>query len=368
MLTQKYQTDRYSKKLTTWSQLLVHLYSAVSGKGSIRPLLDNFNCLKHQFYHLNVKAPVKRSTFSDANQLRDNQLFKELFDTIYLRYATQLPRKIKQRIRHQIKLIDSTYFSLSSKLASWAYEGRKKLNRLQKGIRFHFVMDANHGIPQSITVKPANVADLAVAKTLKYKKGDIIVGDRGYFGFQWFNQLHKAGVFFVSRAKNFAYRIIEQRKSEHPQVLGDLIVETTGDKSRKNYPHRIRLVQYYDPDMDREFCFITNLMELPPEDIAQLYKMRWEIEIFFRELKHYLKLKTFLGNSSNAIAIQIYCYAIAYILLKILKQQLQIDYSWHRFIEFINIWAAAAVDFKNPHIQKNVFKFNKNQLCLFTPI
>jgi hypothetical protein len=367
MLTEKYQGDYYTKKLTTWTQLLVHLYSAVSGKGSIRPLLDGFNSMRSQFYHLNVKASVKRSTFSDANQLRSCELFKELFETIYCHYASKLPRKVKLKINKQVKLIDSTYYTLSSKLSAWAYEGRKKINNLHQGMRLHFVIDANRSIPQTIVVKPANTGDLCVAKTLSYQPGEIIIGDRGYFGFQWFKQIKQSGAFFVSRAKNFAYLIIEARPSDHPQVIHDWIVQPTGKKSEGHYPHPIRLITFYDPEMDREFCFITNLMDLAPQEIAHLYKMRWEIEVFFRELKHYLKLSTFLGNSFNAIAIQVYCYAIAYILLKVARENLQIDYSWHRFLELMKSCATVMIDFNNPDIQKNVFKFNKNQLSLFTP-
>ena len=368
MLNEKYQADRYVKKLSTWSQLLVHLYSAVSGKGSIRPLLDSFHCMTAQFYHLNIQAPVKRSTFSDANQVRDYKLFKDLFETIYFRYAAKLPRKVKLKINRQIKLIDSTYYTLSANLSGWAYQGRQKINKLHQGMRLHFVMDADRGIPQSITVKAANVGDLSVAKALIYKAGEIVVGDRGYFGFKWFKQIHDTGAYFVCRAKNFTYHILEEHTSDHPQVIYDRIVKTGGNKSANHYPDPVRLITFYDPDMDREFCFISNIMDLPPEEIAQLYQMRWQIEIFFRELKHYLNLNTFLGNSFNAIAIQIYCYAIAYILLKVLKQSLQIGYSWHRFLELMRTCAALAVDFRDPHIQKNVFKFNQNQLSLWTPI
>lgn len=364
MLKEKSNIDKRVRHFDTWSQLLVHLYGAFTQKSSIRPLLDSFNQLHNDFYHLNIKEPVRRATFSDANNHRDYHFFKELFESVYQVYRPYLSAKIKNRIQRQVNLIDSTFFNLSKHLSSWAFEKRKGKNRYQQGSRVHCMFDANAGIPRDIIIDRGNINDIKIARKLTYNTGEIYVGDRGYFCFKWFHQIQKASAYFVTRAKYFKYEIVEQRIPDHENVISDHIVRPIGKKSSQNYDGFLRIITYYDPDCEKELTFITNILDDSAKTIADLYKIRWQIEIFFRELKHYLKLRSFLGNSKNAIAIQIYAYAIAYILLKVFAKINAVDLQWYRFLELVRSFTNMTFEFNNKHIHKNVFKFNENQLTL----
>lgn len=364
MLKNRYQINKRVKHFDAWSQLLVHLYSAFTQKNSIRPLLDSFNQLQSSFSHLNIKDAVCRSTFSDANNRRDFNFFKELFESIYQTYRSQLSGKIKNKIQSQVNLIDSTFFNLSKNLSAWAFENLKGNNRFHLGSRVHCVFDVNAGVPRDIIIERANINDIKIARKLTYTANEIYVGDRGYFCFKWFQQIKEAEAYFVTRAKQFQYEIIEQRPPNHENVKSDQIVRPIGKKSKINYNGLLRIITYYDPEYEKELRFITNILDEPAITIADLYKIRWQIEIFFRELKHYLKLRTFLGNSKNAIAIQVYAYAIAYILLKVFAKINAIDLQWYRLLELVRSFANMTFNFNIRNIHNNVFKFNQNQLNL----
>ena len=364
VLKSQYNMDKRVKYFDTWTQLLVHLYSAFTQKSSIRPLLDSFNQLQSSFSHLNVKDAVRRSTFSDANNHRDFNFFKELFESIYQTYRPHLTGKVKNKIQRQVNIIDSTFFNLSQNLSSWAFENLKGKNRYQQGSRLHCLFDVNAAIPRDIVIDRGNISDIKIAHNLSYHAGEIYIGDRGYFSFKWFHQIKEAKAYFVTREKHFEYEIIEQRIPNQENVIRDDIIHPIGKKSGQNYHGLLRMITYYDPDSEKELTFITNIFEYAAKTIADLYKIRWQIEIFFRELKHYLKLRSFLGNSKSAIAIQVYAYAIAYILLKVFAKLNASGLQWYRLLELVRSFTNMTFDFKNNHIHKNVFKFNQNQFNL----
>jgi hypothetical protein len=363
-LKSQYDMDKRIKHFDTWSQLLVLLYSALSQKGSIRPLLDSFNHLQTSFSHLNVKEPVRRSTFSDANNHRDFTFFKDLFESTYQTYRPHLSGKVKNKIRRQVNLMDSTFFTLSCHLSSWAFENLRGKNRYQYGSRVHCLFDVNAAIPSDIIIERGNTSDLKIARSLRYKAGEIYVADRGYFSFKWFDQVKGAGAYFLTRAKHFEYEIIEERTPTHKNVMSDQIVRPIGKKSAQHYEGLLRMISYLDPETEKELTFITTLMDYAAKTIADLYKIRWQIEIFFRELKHYFKLRSFLGNSKGAIAIQIYAYAIAYILLKVFAKFNHSDLPWYRLLELVRSLVNMNFDFNHKTIHNSVFKFKQNQLNL----
>ena len=182
--------------------------------------------------------------------------------------------------------------------------------------------------------------------------------------FKWFHQIQEAKAYFVTREKQFEYEIIEQRVPNQENVIRDDIIHPIGKKSAANYDGLLRMITYYDPDSEKELTFITNIFEYAAKTIADLYKIRWQIEIFFRELKHYMKLRSFLGNSKSAIAIQVYVYAIAYILLKVFAKLNASGLQWYRLLELVSSFANMTFEFNDKYIHKNVFKFNQNQLNL----
>ena len=363
-LKAKYNMDKRIRKLKTWDLLLLHLYSPLTNKSSIRPLLDSFNQMNQQFYHLNINAAINRSTFSDANQSRDYHFFRDLFSQTYKMYRSQLNSKVRRKIEKQINLIDSTLYTLSEKRFKWAHENRKGNNQYQKGMRIHCVFDVNASVPRDIIIERGNVNDIVIARQLSYREEEIYVGDRAYFCFKWFNQVDRSKAFFVTRYKDFRYRQISEKPLDNPNITNDIIVKATGFKSRQHYEGPLRLVTFYDAEKKREFTYITNILNESAEMICDLYKIRWDIEIFFRELKHYMKLKTFLGTSKNAIGIQIYSYAIAYILLQVFWGMNSIALSWYRFLELTKTFANIPFEFTQKGLNNSALKCKTIQLAI----
>lgn len=357
----QFRMDKRVRKLKTWDQFLLHLYSALTNKSSIRPLLDSFNHIQNQFYHMNLKSSVSRSTFSDANQNRDSLFFKELFSQIYQLYRPQLNSKVKGKIDKQINLIDSTLFPLSEKRSAWAFLNRKGNNRYQQGFRVHCVFDANRSTPRDVIIDRGNVNDIRIARRLTYNANEYYVGDRAYFCFKWFNQIQKAEAFFVTRKKEFQYVVVSEGNTDDANIVSDQIVKAVGKKSKVHFDGLLRLVTYYDKKKKKELTFISNIMEEPASFICELYKTRWDIEVFFREMKHYMKLRTFMGTSKNAIAIQLYSYAIAYILLRVFWTVNSLEISWYRFLEVLRTFANTPFEFTEKGLHGGVLKCNKNQ-------
>jgi hypothetical protein len=363
-LKTKYQSDRRVRTLDSWGHLLVHLFGAIAAKRSLRTLLDGFNGLQQDFYHINVRSIIKRSTLSDANSQRDFHLFKELFESIQSLYGPGLPKRFRRSIKRTINLMDATIFTVPAGLYPWAYQNVTPVGKVNHGIKIHCIYDGQRGFPKDIQVELAKEQDLQIAYQLDYKKGELYIFDRGYFSFSFFNSLDDYGAFFITRGKDFHYQVIDHKEPDHANILKDEIVTLTGKKGKHFSELRLRRIEYYYPEKDEVLVFITNIFDLDASTITDSYRLRWQIEIFFRELKHYLKLQTFLGTSFNAVAIQVYTYAIAYILLKVYKARLNVALNWKRFIEIMKTYVSLPVNPMRCDIRKSVFKCKTNQIEL----
>jgi len=309
-LVEKYGADESCRKLTSKRHFVAMLYGQFSGAVSLREIVTGTTSHETRLYHLGA-APVKRSTVSDANQKRPYQLFAELF-TVMLQQAH---RGLRRAVADAVRLIDSTSLHLSSLSADWA-----TFSTDVYGAKAHIVYDPNADQPVYFAVTPANVNDITAAKAMPIEPGATYVYDLGYYDYGWWAAMDDAGCRFVTRLKkNTPFTAVhENRVPKNSNIVSDRIgyLPDRLSTTRKNplqVPVRELQVIIETGKMLR---IVTNDLDAPAEEIADLYKQRWQIELFFRWVKQVLRIRHFIGVSENAVRIQIAIALIAFLILR----------------------------------------------------
>lgn len=310
--------DYYTKHFTSWNQLMVNMYAQASGKDSLRDIETGLRVQQNSWYHLGLKN-VARSTLSYANLHRDYHIYEEMFYQV-LNRCKDLTPKHKFKFHNPMYLLDATVLDLCLSVFPWA-----KFRKRKGGLKLHFLLDYKGEIPTFLVVTDAKQHELKVARSvsLPLMLDSILVVDKAYMDFDWFYELRNKGSYFVSRAKkNIKYRIIGQHKvDEKKGLISDEEIMLTGYNTSKKYPEKLRMVTYYDKELKKTYEFLTNNFKLAAYTITQIYKARWQIELFFKWIKQHLKIKTFLGTSKNAVLTQIWTAMIYYLLLAYIKYQ-----------------------------------------------
>jgi len=312
-LETEHGTGRKARSFTRWSQV-VHLISMqLTARVSLRDGIASLKARTKSLYHLGVK-PVARSTFADANNQRPASFFEALFGLMYQRCQPLAP-KHKFKFKNKLFSLDATVVSLCLSLFPWA-----SFRRTKGGVKLHTLLDHGGYLPAFVAISPAREHEIKKARSLSLPKGSIIVEDLGYIDYAWYGQLTVQKIFFVTRQKrNARYEVLEHRKVNKKQgVLSDQSIQLTGAKAQ-DCPVHLRRVAYQDATTGKRYVFLTNNFRLAAKTIANIYKERWQIEIFFRFIKQNLKIKAFIGNSENAVLTQIYTALIVYLLLCYLK-------------------------------------------------
>jgi hypothetical protein len=315
--------NRYVKRFDCWNQLTVLLYAQASGKDSLRDIEQSFQVNSERLYHFGLPA-IKRSTLADANKTRDYRLFEFLFYRLLERCKDVTP-KHKFKFKNPLYTLDATVIDLC--LA--AFPGAKF--RTTKGaLKLHYQFDHAGSIPSFLVVTDAKHHEVQVAqKNFTLLSDSIYCFDKGYLDFGWFRRIKETKSYFVTRAKdNLNYEVIGQHNEPNKKgVLSDEIIALSGYYQSREYPEKLRLIRYYDKEADKTLTFLTNNFTLCSLTIAQIYKARWQIEIFFKWIKQNLKIKTFLGTSKNAVLTQIWVAMCYYLILACIKYQTKYKYS-----------------------------------------
>ena len=296
-----------------------------------RSMRDGLRCLcaaGSRLYHWGLKN-VARSTLADANNSRPVGFFQDLFAEMYALCRPCAP-KHKFRFKAKVFSLDATTIKLCLSLFPWASFRQKK-----GGVKMHTLLDHNGYIPAFVTVTDAKTHESRMAKALELPKGSIVVFDKGYISYLWFRLLDVAGVFFLTRLKkNATYKLLERRPvNRKTGVTSDHTIEVASEGKTL----RLRRIGYRDPESGKRYEFLTNHFRLAPKTIADIYKDRWQIEIFFREIKQNLRIKTFVGNSENAVLIQIYTVLTVYLLLAYQKFLSRLGLSIQKLCQLIQV-------------------------------
>ena len=324
--------NRYTKHFTAWNQLLVNIYAQASGKKSLRDIETGLRVQSWAWYHLGLKN-ISRSQLSYVNARRDYRLFQGLYYHLFSQCAALAPRH-RFKFSNPLKVLDSTLVPLCLGLFPWA-----KYRKCKGALKIHTLLDLRGTIPSFIVVTDGRQHDVKVAKQSKLplSPDSILVMDKAYIDYQWLYEQHSEGVFFVTRASESCNcEIIGQHgPGDGKAILHDQLILLRGSKSYRRYPDRLRLVTYYDESTEQTLIFMTNNFQLSAKTIAQIYKARWDIELFFKWIKQNLKIKTFLGTSPNAVMIQIWTALIYYLLLAFIKFQTQYKFTLLHFTRVI---------------------------------
>lgn len=316
-IVDKYSSDKGVKKFTTFNHLVLLMYTQINGKDSLRDVNTSLQQHTNNHYHLSIKS-TSRSTFSDANNKRDYNIFKDLFHVLSNKIKRLTP-KHKFDFDNSLYLLDSSIIKLCLNVFPWA-----KYKKRKGAIKLHTLLNMDGCIPDFLTITDGKTSDIAMARSLSsFPPDSIIVMDRGYIDFKWLYSLNKKSCFFVTRAKsNLNYFVIGQQEVEPGSgVTEDLQVELISKNAVRDYPELVRMIKYYDEENKKYYTFLTNNTELPPETIAAIYKSRWHIELFFKWIKQNLKIKAFLGTSENAVMSQIWVAMITYLLIAFIEFQ-----------------------------------------------
>lgn len=334
-IVNQYEGDKGTYRLKCWDQFLALHYGQIRQMDSLRAIETGLEQHQNHWYHLNLHG-IKRSTLAEANNKRDAKIYEEVFNVL-LNRCHQYWRGNPKSLNVSMKIIDATIIDLCYGLFPWAkYRTRKG------AIKLHMQLDYGSDLPEIIIATDGNVHEINVARQITIQPDSIYVIDRGYLDFEWLYDIHKAGAYFVIRAKkDMDYRILERQDSIHEDVLGDYEIQhpwlhKTQPSKKPKYPDIIRMVDYQDPETGKIYRFLTNIEDYKPETIALIYKQRWKIETFFKWIKQNLRIKSFIGTSRNAVMTQIWIAMITYLIGWYIKHQTQYKGSLLQLFRIIN--------------------------------
>ncbi len=314
---ERYQGDRYVKRFSTWQHFITILYSQIKQKDSLRDIESGLATQSAKWYHLGL-TNIRRSTLSDANNQRDYKIYEETFYQLLERCRDHTP-KHRFRFKNPLYSIDATTIDLCLSAFPWA-----KFRKTKGAIKMHLQYDHSGALPSFMVVTDGKKSDVRVVKENAFPllPDSIVSIDKAYIDYNWLNSLNNNRVWFVTRAKtNIDYAITGQHPVTGKGVLSDRIISLTGYRTQKYYPKELRLIEFYDDETEKTLTFLTNNFKLAASTIAQIYKSRWQIELFFKWIKQNLKIKSFLGTSKNAVMTQVWVAMCYYLLLAYIKYQ-----------------------------------------------
>lgn len=332
-LVRKYEGDRYVKNFTCWNQLMALMFGQLSNRESLRDVVVALEAHRSKCYHLGMGSkPIAKTTFATANQNRDYRIFED-FAFFLMEQARKKRATDIFKLKGNVYAFDSTTIPLCLSVFWWA-----KFRKKKGGVKAHVLYDLEAQVPAFFHISTASVHDSKAMKVIPYETGSYYVFDRGYNAFKELYKIHLHESYFVVRAKkNLQYKCTRWRRRLPQNVLTDAEMILTDVNTLKKYPEKLRLVKFYDDEQGREFAFLTNAFHLTSLEVANLYKNRWQIELFFKWLKQHLKIKKFWGTTENAVRLQISAAIIAYCLVAIVQHDMQLKRSTYEVLQILSI-------------------------------
>lgn len=325
------KAERHGRGFRSWDQFVAMMFCQLADAQSLREITGGLSSCEGRLEQLGIKVP-KRSTLAYANEHRPWELFQSVFYKTAERCRAELGQKTKFRFKNRLLSIDSSVVTLCSKMFPWATYARQK-----GAVKLHFTLDHAGYLPEAMIITTGTYSELTVLRRRSYARGTILIMDRGFLDFGWFGQLNQNGVTFVTRLKtDTRYEIVEHRPVISAGIVGDNVIRLTSRESRKRYPEALRLVTLVTTEGKR-LEFLTNNMKLAASTIADIYKDRWQIEVFFKLLKQNLRIKSFVGVSANAVWTQIWTALITMLLIRFLQLKARFGWSFSNLVYFLRM-------------------------------
>jgi hypothetical protein len=322
----QHQAERHAKGFTCWGQFVAMLFCQVAQLKSLREVCMGLASCESPLKHLGLSDTPKKSTLAYANEHRPWELYQTIFNQLLAKSQAEVAARggrKKLRFKNKLVSLDGSIIDLSVTMFDWA-----KYRRTKGAIKLHLLLDHDGYLPSFAVVTEGKHSEVAVARSLRLEAGTILAIDRGYNDFEWFAEMTRDGVFFVTRMKtNTVYSVVEECEApKNGNVLRDQIITLPGLSKAGEEPVLFRRIEYWSTDKQEILVFFSNLLHLAASTIASIYKERWQVELFFKALKQNLKVKTFLGTSANAVKTQVWTALIAMLILKYL--QMKSTFGW----------------------------------------
>ena len=331
-LAKQHHCGRSFRKASRWSQFVTLSLAQLTGRSSLRDIVENTSAQAHRLYHLG-SAKLSRSNLSRINESKPYTLYEALFGKLLARCQNKAPGH-NFRFKNPLYSLDASTIELCLSVFPWA-----KFRTTKGAVKLHVGLNHAGYLPEFVTVTEGKDADITVGRTLDFPKGSIVAVDKGYNDYSWYNQLTSKGIFFVTRLKsNAKYRVI----TRHPVVkdkgvICDQTIQLTGAQTARRCPVPLRRIGYKDSITGKRYTFLTNNFKLSARAIADIYKARWQVELFFKWVKQNLKIKTFIGTSKNAVMTQIWIALCMYVLLAFLKFQSKLTKSMQQLLRILQL-------------------------------
>lgn len=323
------------KSFTCWDQFLCMAFAQLTYRESLRDIQACLRAAGQKLYHMGIRGKVSRNTLANANQTRDWRIYADfahvLIDTARELYAEE---DFGLQLGHTAYALDATTIDLCLSLFPWA-----KFRKQKAAVKMHTLLDLRGNIPTAIIITDGKVHDVRALDDIAIEAGAIYIMDRGYLDFKRLYSMHLSLGFFVTRAKsNFDFkRLYSQPVDKSTGVQCDQIILLNGFYARKKYPEKLRRVRYYDADKSKTLVFLTNNFTLPAVTIADLYRCRWKVELFFKWIKQHLRIKAFYGTTENAVKTQIWIAISVYVLVAIVKKRLKLEQSLYSLLQILSV-------------------------------
>jgi hypothetical protein len=331
----RYQGDYKVKTFSCWDQFLCMAFGQLTFRESLRDVETCLRSRSDQLYHLGIHGEVSHSTLADANRERDWRIYYDLAQRLIRRARSLYHNEpIGLELQQTVYALDSTTIDLCLNLFPWA-----RFRRTKAAIKLHTLLDLRGSIPAFISISQGKKADVRILDELVLEPGSFYVMDRGYVDFRRLYCFVLAAAFFVTRSKtHLKLNRLESRPVDPSTgVRSDQIVWLRNVSSIKHYPDKLRRIHYVDAETGKSLIFLTNNFELPALTIALLYKSRWKVELFFKWIKQHLRIKHFFGTSDNAVKTQVWISICVYVLVAILKKQLQSEKSLYSILQILSV-------------------------------
>jgi len=333
----RYAGDARSMVLPCSEHFRIMAYAQITWRESLRDIEATLGANPTKLYGMGLRQAVRRSTLADANERRDWHIWCDLA-TVLIRRARKLYAQedlgLDVNIAGNVYALDSSTIDLCLSLFDWA-----PFRSTKAAIKLHTLLDLRGAIPSFIHISDGKLHDVNMLDILPVEAGAFYVMDRGYVDFGRLYAMHQCGAFFVTRAKSNirARRVYSTQVDKTTGLICDQRIKLCGVNSLRAYPEHLRRVRFKDPTTGKTLVFLTNNTALPAIVIAQLYKSRWQVELFFKWIKQHLRIKKFLGNSENAVKTQIWCAIATYVLIAIVKKELQLKASLYTFLQILSV-------------------------------
>ena len=366
-IVKRYQGDAGVRSLSAAEHFRVMAFAQLTWRESLRDIEASLGANPSKLYGMGFRSLIKKSTLADANERRDWRIWADLA-AVLIRRARKIyiEEDLGLDLKNTVYALDSSTIDLCMSLFPWAL-----FRSTKSAVKIHTLLDLRGAIPAFIYLSDGKTHDTKVLDMLVFEPGAFYVMDRGYMDFKRLYRLHQAGAFFVTRAKDNlrARRVYSAPTDRSTGVIADQRVALEGFYAIQDYPEHIRRIRFTDPSSEKTLIFLTNNTSLPATTIAALYKNRWQVELFFKWIKQHLRIKHFFGTSENAVKTQIWSAVCTYVLIAIIKKELQLNASLYTCLQILSVCIFEKTELScalQPNDYTMKIQDNPNQLILFS--